>query len=341
MIEKKVVSQLIEEKLASSSNYLVDVVIKPGNLIVVEIDNDEAVSIDDCAELSRYLEEHLDRDVEDYELEVGIKANKAGLNVNVNQLEAHYLAGGNVDKVVDALIAAHRAQIPLPFERSAAIDLAGRDVLEAVQMSVNPKVIETPVVSAVARNGIELKIKARVTVRANIDRLVGGAGEPTIIARVGEGIVTSVGSSEAHTDVLANPDDISKTVLGKGLDAGTAFEILSIDIADVDVGRNIGAELQTDQAEADKRIAQAKAEERRAMAVAKEQEMKAYTQEMEARVVEAQSEVPHALAKALREGKLGVMDYYNLNNINADTQMREAISKTGDSTVPQGQVPIK
>ena len=198
-----------------------------------------------------------------------IKANKAGLNVNVNQLEAHYLAGGNVDKVVDALIAAHRAQIPLPFERSAAIDLAGRDVLEAVQMSVNPKVIETPVVSAVAKNGIELKIKARVTVRANIDRLVGGAGEPTIIARVGEGIVTSVGSSERHTDVLANPDDISKTVLGKGLDAGTAFEILSIDIADVDVGRNIGAELQTDQAEADKRIAQAKAEERRAMAVAK------------------------------------------------------------------------
>ena len=189
-----------------------------------------------------------------------IKANKAGLNVEVNQLEAHFLAGGNVDKVVDALIAAHRAQIPLPFERSAAIDLAGRDVLEAVQMSVNPKVIETPVVSAVAKNGIELKIKARVTVRANIDRLVGGAGEPTIIARVGEGIVTTVGSSQSHNDVLANPDDISKTVLGKGLDAGTAFEILSIDIADVDVGRNIGAELQTDQAEADKRIAQAKAE---------------------------------------------------------------------------------
>ena len=221
-----------------------------------------------------------------------IKANKAGLDVQVNQLEAHYLAGGYVDKVVDALIAAHRAQIPLPFERSAAIDLAGRDVLEAVQMSVNPKVIETPVVSAVAKNGIELKIKARVTVRANIDRLVGGAGEPTIIARVGEGIVTTVGSSESHNDVLANPDDISKTVLGKGLDAGTAFEILSIDIADVDVGRNIGAELQTDQAEADKRIAQAKAEERRAMAVAKEQEMKAYTQEMEAKVVEAQAEVP-------------------------------------------------
>ena len=269
-----------------------------------------------------------------------IKANKAGLDVQVNQLEAHYLAGGNVDKVVDALIAAHRAQIPLPFERSAAIDLAGRDVLEAVQMSVNPKVIETPVVSAVAKNGIELKIKARVTVRANIDRLVGGAGEPTIIARVGEGIVTTVGSSESHNDVLANPDDISKTVLGKGLDAGTAFEILSIDIADVDVGRNIGAELQTDQAEADKRIAQAKAEERRAMAVAKEQEMKAYTQEMEAKVVEAQSEVPHAMAQALREGKLGVMDYYNLNNIQSDTDMRNSISQsgTGDKLAPQQPV---
>ncbi len=259
-----------------------------------------------------------------------IKANKAGLDVSVNQLEAHYLAGGNVDKVVDALIAAHRAQIPLPFERSAAIDLAGRDVLEAVQMSVNPKVIETPIVSAVAKNGIELKIKARVTVRANIDRLVGGAGEPTIIARVGEGIVTTVGSSESHSDVLANPDDISKTVLGKGLDAGTAFEILSIDIADVDVGRNIGAELQTDQAEADKRIAQAKAEERRAMAVAKEQEMKAYTQEMEAKVVEAQAEVPHAMAEALREGRLGVMDYYTLNNVQADTDMRNSISRGDD-----------
>ena len=269
-----------------------------------------------------------------------IKANKAGLDVQVNQLEAHYLAGGNVDKVVDALIAAHRAQIPRPFERSAAIDLAGRDVLEAVQMSVNPKVIETPVVSAVAKNGIELKIKARVTVRANIDRLVGGAGEPTIIARVGEGIVTTVGSSESHNDVLANPDDISKTVLGKGLDAGTAFEILSIDIADVDVGRNIGAELQTDQAEADKRIAQAKAEERRAMAVAKEQEMKAYTQEMEAKVVEAQSEVPHAMAQALREGKLGVMDYYNLNNIQSDTDMRNSISQSGagDKLAPQQPV---
>ena len=263
-----------------------------------------------------------------------IKANKAGLTVNSNQLEAHYLAGGNVDKVVDALIASQRAQITLPFERAAAIDLAGRDVLEAVQMSVNPKVIETPVVSAVARNGIELKIKARVTVRANIDRLVGGAGEPTIIARVGEGIVTTVGSSDSHTDVLANPDDISKTVLGKGLDAGTAFEILSIDIADIDVGRNIGAQLQTDQADADKRIAQAKAEERRAMAVAREQEMKAYTQEMQARVVEAESEVPHALAAALREGKLGVMDYYNLNNINADTKMRETIGSTGENNTP-------
>ena len=259
-----------------------------------------------------------------------IKANKAGLDVNVNQLEAHYLAGGNVDKVVDALIASQRAQIVLPFERSAAIDLAGRDVLEAVQMSVNPKVIETPVVSAVAKNGIELKIKARVTVRANIDRLVGGAGEPTIIARVGEGIVTTVGSSENHTDVLESPDDISKTVLGKGLDAGTAFEILSIDIADVDVGRNIGAQLQTDQAEADKRIAQAKAEERRAMAVAKEQEMKAYTQEMEAKVVEAQAEVPHAMAEAFKKGNLGVMDYYNMMNVQSDTEMRKAVSEAGN-----------
>ena len=256
-----------------------------------------------------------------------IKANKAGIDVSVNQLEAHYLAGGNVDRVIDALIAAHRAQIPLPFERSAAIDLAGRDVLEAVQMSVNPKVIETPTVSAVAQNGIELKIKARVTVRANIDRLVVGAGEATILARVGEGIVTTVGSSNDHKDVLANPDHISRTVLSKGLDAGTAFEILSIDIADVDVGRNIGAELMTDQAEADKRIAQAKAEERRAMAVAHEQEMKAYTQEMSAKVVEAQAEVPRAMAIALKEGRIGVMDYYNMNNITADTKMREAIGQ--------------
>lgn len=258
-----------------------------------------------------------------------IKANKAGLDVNVNQLEAHFLAGGNVDRVIDALIAAHRAQIILPFERSAAIDLAGRNVLEAVQMSVNPKVIETPFVSAVAKNGIELKVKARVTVRANIDRLVGGAGEQTIIARVGEGIVTSVGSAADHKDVLENPDHISRTVLSKGLDAGTAFEILSIDIADVDVGRNIGAELMTDQAEAEKRVAQAKAEERRAMAVAKEQEMKAFTQEMQAKVVEAQADVPKALSVALKEGRLGVMDYYNMNNILADTQMRETISKAG------------
>ena len=258
-----------------------------------------------------------------------IKANKAGLEVTVNQLEAHYLAGGNVDRVVDALIAAHRAEIPLPFARAAAIDLAGRNVLEAVQMSVNPKVIETPVVAAVAKNGIELKVKARVTVRANIDRLVGGAGEATVLARVGEGIITTVGSSNDHKDVLANPDHISKTVLSKGLDAGTAFEILSIDIADVDVGRNIGAELMTDQAEAEKRIAQAKAEERRAMAVAQEQEMKAYTQEMQAKVVEAQAEVPHALSVALTEGRIGVMDYYNMNNIMADTQMRDTISKAG------------
>lgn len=263
-----------------------------------------------------------------------IKANKAGLDVNVNQLEAHYLAGGNVDRVIDALIAAHRAQIALPFERAAAIDLAGRNVLEAVQMSVNPKVIETPFVSAVAKNGIELKVKARVTVRANIDRLVGGAGEATIIARVGEGIVTSVGSAVDHKDVLENPDHISRTVLAKGLDAGTAFEILSIDIADVDVGRNIGAELMTDQAEAEKRVAQAAAEGRRAMAVAKEQEMKAFTQEMQAKVTEAQAEVPKALSVALREGRLGVMDYYNMNNILADTQMRETISKAGPAVPP-------
>lgn len=258
-----------------------------------------------------------------------IKANKAGLHVNVNQLEAHYLAGGDVDKVVDALIAAERASIPLTFERSAAIDLAGRDVLEAVQMSVNPKVIETPIISAVAKNGIELKVRARVTVRANIDRLVGGAGEGTIIARVGEGIVTTVGSSNEHTDVLENPDHISRTVLNKGLDAGTAFEILSIDIADVDVGRNIGAQLLTDQAEADKNIAQAKAEERRAMAVAKEQEMRAYTQEMQAKVVEAQAEVPNAIAEAMRAGHMGVMDYYNMNNVMADTKMRENLAADG------------
>jgi len=265
-----------------------------------------------------------------------VKANKAGLVVNANQLEAHYLAGGDVDKVIDALIAAHRAEIPLTFERACAIDLAGRNVLEAVQMSVNPEVIETPIVSAVAKNGIELKVKARVTVRANIDRLVGGAGEQTIIARVGEGIVTSVGSAANHSEVLENPDHISKTVLEKGLDAGTAFEILSIDIADVDVGRNIGAELMTDQAEADKRIAQARAEERRAMAVAREQEMKAYTQEMQAKVVEAQAKVPIALAAALEAGRLGVMDYYRMNNIIADTQMRNTIADAGpDAGAPE------
>ncbi|WP_284638698.1 flotillin-like protein FloA [Paenibacillus silviterrae] len=256
-----------------------------------------------------------------------IKAIKAGLGLTINQLESHFLAGGNVDRVVNALIAAHRANIHLEFERAAAIDLAGRDVLQAVQMSVNPRVIETPTVSAVAKDGIEVKVIARVTVRANIDRLVGGAGEETIIARVGEGIVTTVGSSNSHKDVLENPDLISRTVLGKGLDAGTAFEILSIDIADVDVGKNIGAILQTEQAEADKRIAQAKAEERRAMAVALEQEMKARVVEMKAKVVESESEVPLAMSEALRDGKLGVMDYMNLKNLDADTQMRSSLGR--------------
>jgi uncharacterized protein YqfA (UPF0365 family) len=264
-----------------------------------------------------------------------IKATKAGLTIDVDELEAHYLAGGNVNTLVDALIAAQRANIPLEFERAAAIDLAGRNVLEAVQVSVNPKVIETPQIAAVAKDGIEVVAKARVTVRANIERLVGGAGEETIIARVGEGIVTTVGSSSSHKDVLENPDSISKTVLNKGLDSGTAFEILSIDIADVDVGRNIGAKLQTDQAEADKRIAEAKAEERRAMAVAKEQEMKAEVQAMRAKVVEAESEVPLALSSALREGKIGVMDYYNMRNVLADTDMRSAISKIADDDKKQ------
>ncbi|MCZ8518716.1 MULTISPECIES: flotillin-like protein FloA [Paenibacillus] len=259
-----------------------------------------------------------------------IKATKAGLGLTINQLESHFLAGGNVDRVVNALIAAHRANIHLEFERAAAIDLAGRDVLQAVQMSVNPKVIETPTVSAVAKDGIEVKVIARVTVRANIERLVGGAGEETIIARVGEGIVTTVGSAASHKEVLENPDLISRTVLGKGLDAGTAFEILSIDIADVDVGKNIGAHLQTEQAEADKRIAQAKAEERRAMAVAQEQEMKARVVEMKAKVVEAESEVPLAMAEALREGKMGVMDYMNLKNIDADTQMRSSLGRMNE-----------
>lgn len=260
-----------------------------------------------------------------------IKAEKAGLEAMIDKLEAHFLAGGNVDRVVDALVAAHRAQISLSFERAAAIDLAGRNVLEAVQMSVNPKVIETPIVSAVAKDGIELKAKARVTVRANIERLVGGAGEPTIIARVGEGIVTTVGSSETHKDVLENPDRISATVLAKGLDAGTAFEILSIDIADVDVGRNIGAQLQMDQAEADKNIAQAKAAERRFAALAREQEMKAQVEEMRARVVEAEAQVPQAMAEALRQGKLGVMDYFMMKNINADTDMRKSVAGGDES----------
>ena len=256
-----------------------------------------------------------------------IKANKAGLNLTISQLETHYLAGGNVDRVINALIAAQRANIAMPFEKACAIDLAGRDVFEAVQMSVTPKVIETPVVAAIAKDGIELRAKARVTVRTNIERLVGGAGEETVIARVGEGIVTTVGSAETHKQVLENPDLISRTVLDKGLDAGTAYEILSIDIADVDVGRNVGAQLQMDQAEADRRIAQARAEERRAMAVAHEQEMKASVQEMRAKVVEAEAEVPKAMAAALRDGKLGVMDYYRMQNTIADTSMRDSIGK--------------
>lgn len=266
-----------------------------------------------------------------------IKARKAGLDMTLTKLETHFLAGGNVDRVINALIAAQRSNIEMPFEKASAIDLAGRDVLQAVQMSVTPKVIETPVVAAIAKDGIELRAKARVTVRTNIERLVGGAGEETIIARVGEGIVTTVGSSETHKQVLENPDLISQTVLNKGLDAGTAYEILSIDIADVDVGRNIGAQLQMDQAEADRHIAQARAEERRAMAVAHEQEMKAAVQEMRARVVEAEAEVPRALAAALREGRLGVMEYYQMKNVMADTEMREGIAKaaTPGNTLPE------
>jgi len=264
-----------------------------------------------------------------------IKGDKAGLELNGNKLEAHYLAGGNVDRVVNALIAAERAQIPLQFERAAAIDLAGRDVLEAVKMSVNPIVIETPFIAAVAKNGIEVKVKARVTVRANLDRLVGGAGQETIIARVGEGIVTTVGSAIDHKAVLENPDMISSTVLKKGLDSGTAFEILSIDIADVDIGRNIGAKLQEDQAQADKKIAQAKAEERRAMAVAHEQEMRAEVQSMRAKVVEAEAEVPKALSEALRNGNIGALDYYNMKNVMADTSMRDSISQSGKQPTPQ------
>jgi uncharacterized protein YqfA (UPF0365 family) len=262
-----------------------------------------------------------------------IAATKAGLKLTNTKLEAHFLAGGRVDRVVKALISADKANLGLSFEQAAAIDLAGRDVLEAVKVSVNPKVIDTPRVAAMAKDGIQLIATARVTVRANINRLVGGAGEDTILARVGEGIVSTIGSAQSHKAVLENPDNISKTVLGKGLDAGTAYEILSIDIADVDVGKNIGAELQTDQAEADKRIAQAKAEERRAMAVAAEQEMKARVQEMRARVVEAEAQVPLAMAEAFRKGHLGVMDYARYGNVVADTEMRRAIA-TGDDGAP-------
>ena len=259
-----------------------------------------------------------------------ISATKAGLDLEIDKLEAHYLAGGNVQQVVNALISADKANIDLNFQRATAIDLAGRDVLEAVKVSVNPKVIETPKVAAVANDGIQIIAQARVTVRANIERLVGGAGEETILARVGEGIVSTIGSSTSHKAVLENPDNISKTVLSKGLDSGTAYQILSIDIADVDVGKNIGAELQIDQAEADKRIAQAKAEERRAMAVAAEQEMKARVQEMRAKLVEAEAEVPLATAEAFRRGNIGVRDYYDLRNVQADTQMRESLASGGD-----------
>jgi len=260
-----------------------------------------------------------------------INSTKAGLTLSRDELEAHYLAGGNVINVVNALISADKANIPLDFKSATAIDLAGRDVFQAVQMSVNPKVIDTPPVAAVAKDGIQLIAKARVTVRANIKQLVGGAGEDTVLARVGEGVVSSIGSAMSHKEVLENPDKISKVVLSKGLDAGTAFEILSIDIADIDIGKNIGAVLQMDQANADKNIAQAKAEERRAMAVALEQENKALAQEMRARVIEAEAEVPKALSDALRSGNMGVMDYMRLKNIEADTGMRDSISKSPDS----------
>ncbi|KUO61560.1 hypothetical protein APF79_01845 [bacterium BRH_c32] len=256
-----------------------------------------------------------------------ISATKAGIEVDLSLLEAHYLAGGNPTKVVNALISANKANLDLGFEKAAAIDLAGRDVLEAVKMSVLPKVIETPMVAAVAKDGIQLKAIARITVRANLERLVGGATEATILARVGEGIVSTIGSSKSHKEVLENPDSISKVVLAKGLDAGTAFEILSIDIADVDVGTNIGAILQTDQAEADLKVARAKAEERRAAAVALEQEMTAEVSRMKARVVEAEAEIPRSIAEAFRSGNLGIMDYYNLRNVQADTDMRNSIAK--------------
>ena len=258
-----------------------------------------------------------------------INATKAGLTIDRDALEAHYLAGGSVQTVVNALISADKANIPLDFNMATAIDLAGRDVLLAVQMSVNPKVIDTPPVTAVAKDGIQLIAKARVTVRANIKQLVGGAGEDTVLARVGEGVVSSIGSADSHKAVLENPDSISKVVLARGLDSGTAFEILSIDIADVDIGKNIGAELQMDQAEADKNIAQAKAEERRAMAVALEQEMKAKAQEARANVIQAEVEIPKAMAEAFRSGNLGIMDYYKMKNIEADTGMRDSIGNPG------------
>jgi uncharacterized protein YqfA (UPF0365 family) len=267
----------------------------------------------------------------DYIIQPLISAVKAGLDLELIQMEAHYLAGGNVGKVVTALISADRANIELPWKQAAAIDLAGRDVLEAVQVSVNPKVIETPRVTAVAKDGIQLVAIARVTVRANISRLVGGAGEETILARVGEGTVSAIGSANRHADVLENPDQISKFVLSKGLDAGTAYEILSIDIADVDVGRNVGAELQSDQAEADMRIARAKAEERRAMAVAYEQEMGARVEEMRAKVVEAEAQIPLAMADAFRQGNMGIMDYHRMKNLESDTQMRGTFSKVKES----------
>jgi len=259
-----------------------------------------------------------------------IISTKAGLNITSNEIETHYLAGGNVSRVIKALISADKANIPLTFKSATAIDLAGRDVFDAVQISVNPRVINTPPVAAVAKDGIQLIAKARVTVRANINQLVGGAGEETILARVGEGIVTTIGSSESHKLVLENPDRISRTVLEKGLDSGTAFEILSIDIADIDIGENIGAKLQTDQADADLKVANARAEERRAMAVANEQEMRAKAQEARAKVIEAEAQLPLAMAEAFRSGNLGIMDYYKIQNIQADTDMRESISKPGD-----------
>lgn len=265
-----------------------------------------------------------------------ITASKAGLSVSTNELETHYLAGGNVPLVINALISAEKANISLSFKQATAIDLAGRDIFEAVQMSVNPKVITTPKVAAVAQDGIQLVAMARVTVRANIQQLVGGAGEDTILARVGEGIVTSIGSAKSHKEVLENPDKISKLVLERGLDAGTAFEILSIDIADVDVGANIGAKLQTDQAQADLKVAEAKAEERRAMAVANEQEMKAKSQEARAKVILAEADVPKAMAEAFRSGNLGIFDYYKMKNIEADTGMRESIAGTGSTSKAKG-----